>query len=369
MFEFAASGCFVRCPRNLVPLLGVVLLFSACQGDDGAEKAEIRPVRVMATDTRMSGDTVSLVGTVQPESEINLSFRISGRLVERAVAVGDNVRRGQLVARLETQDEESGLQSARAQLSAARAQQVEADNHFGRMRGLVAQNAVSRALFDQADANRKSARSQVESAQAQFDLANNRLGYTRLVSDVAGVVTAHGAEPGEVVSAGRMIVQVAREGGRDAAFDVPARVKDNAPENAEITVVLTSDPSVTAVGRVREVAPRADPVTGTFRVKVGLVDPPAAMRLGSTVTGRLALDAVAGIQVPASAVIRANQQAAVWVVDPKTGEVSMRPIEIQSSDPDNVVIASGLEPGDVVVTAGAQALRPGQKVRLLESAQ
>ena len=174
-------------------------------------------------------------------------------------------------------------------------------------------------------------------------LAENRLSYTRLVSDVAGVVTAQGAEPGEVVGAGRMIVQVARDGGRDAAFDVPARVKDAAAANSEITVVLTSDPKVTAGGVVREIAPRADPVTGTFRVKVRLVNPPPAMRLGTTVTGRMKLASTTSIEVPPSAVIRTDRQAAVWIVDPKTGLVSTRAIEIRSSDPNRVEVASGLE--------------------------
>ena len=150
---------------------------------------------------------------------------------------------------------------------------------------------------------------------------------------------------------------------------MPARVKDAAPSNAEITVVLTSDPKVVATGRVREVAPRADPVTGTFRVKVRLNDPPPAMRLGATVTGRMKLASAPSIEIPPSAVDRSNRQASVWVFDPKTGTVATRNIEIRSSDPVRVEVASGLNPGDVVVTAGIQALRPGQKVRLLETKQ
>jgi RND family efflux transporter MFP subunit len=126
---------------------------------------------------------------------------------------------------------------------------------------------------------------------------------------------------------------------------------------------------VTATGRVREVSPRADPVTGTFRVRVGLDNPPAAMRLGSTVTGRVPTGAVTGIEMPASAVFRTDRQPAVWVVDPQSGTVSIRNVAVRSSNPTSVSVASGLEPGDVVVTAGVQALRPGQKVRVLEAAR
>jgi RND family efflux transporter MFP subunit len=228
---------------------------------------------------------------------------------------------------------------------------------------------VSRSQFDQAEALRKTAESGVEAAQSQVSLAGNRLSYTRLFSNVAGVVTVRGPEPGEVVSPGRMIVQVAREGARDALFDVPVQVKNAAPKNPEIRVALASDPSVTAVGRVREVAPRADPVTGTFAVRVRLIDPPAAMRLGSTVTGRMTLDAAPGIEIPASALVRTNGKAAVWIVDAASKTVSLREIGVGASSASAVQVASGLKSGDVVVTAGVQALRPGQKVSLLGTAK
>ncbi len=352
-----------------VAAFATLALLSACQRTQEPIAPEIRPVRAIKIETRAAGETVALTGSIQAQTEINLSFRIDGRMLERLASVGDTIRPGQLIARLDSQNEESSVQAARAQLAATRAQLTEARNNFARFRDLVAENAVSRASFEQAESIMKSAESQVESAQTQVTLGENRLSYTRLVSDVAGVVTAQGAEAGEVVGAGRMIVQVAREGSRDAVFDVPARIKDSAPSNPEITVVLTSDPKVVATGTVREVAPRADPVTGTFRVRVRLNNPPSAMRLGATVTGRMKLASAAGIEIPPSAVIRADRQSAVWVVDPKTGAVATRNIEIRSSDPVRVEVASGLNPGDLVVTAGIQALRPGQKVRLLETKQ
>jgi RND family efflux transporter MFP subunit len=358
--------------RSVAVLLATATLLpwlSACSRTQEAPAPEIRPVRAIKIDKREAGETVALTGSVQAQNEINLSFRIDGRMLERAVNVGDTLRPGQLVARLDSQNEESNLLAARSQLAAAHAQLTEARNNFARFRDLVAENAVSRASFEQAESLLKGAEAQAESAQTQLTLAENRLGYTRLVSDVAGVVTAQGAEPGEVVGAGRMIVQVARDGARDAVFDVPARIKDAAGANPKIAVTLVSDPKVTATGTVREVAPRADPLTGTFRVRVRLDNPPAAMRLGATVTGRMALASAPTIEIPPSAVIRADRQPAVWVFDPKTGTVATRNIEIRSSDPVRVDVASGLNPGDVVVTAGIQALRPGQKVRLLETKQ
>lgn len=342
-------------------------LLPGCSGGDEEKGAEVRPVRVVTIADRASNGAVTLTGTVQAQTEINLSFRIDGRMIERTVDVGDKVEPGQLVARLDPQNEESALQSVRAQLAAARAQLVEAQSNHRRMSDLVAEDAVSRATFDQAVAALKTAQSQVESMQSQVTLAQNRLSYTRLVADVAGVVTDRGPEPGEVVPAGRMVVQVAREGSRDAVFGVPAAIKNNAPANPEITVSLVSDPAVTASGRIREISPRADPVTGTFAVRVALVDPPSAMRLGSTVTGRLQFDATVGIEIPATALVRSEGRSAVWIVDPESQTVSLRTIEVRAQDPTNVQVNSGLANGDTVVTAGVHALRPGQKVRPLEA--
>jgi RND family efflux transporter MFP subunit len=349
-----------------VGFTAVMALLSGCQRKVEVPPQEIRPVRAITVQKLAAGSTVTMTGTVQAETEINQSFRIDGRLIERTVDVGDTVRPGQLIARLDPQNEESALQAARAALAAAQAQLVEARANYVRMKDLVVEDAVSQAQFDQAEALRKTAEAQVESAQSQLQLAQNRLSYTRLVSDVAGVVTIRGPQPGEVVSAGRMIVQVAREGGRDAVFDVPGQIKENAPRNAEITVALVDDPRVTATGRVREVSPRADPVTGTFAVRVRLNNPPPAMRLGSTVSGRMKLDSTPGIEVPATALVRADGRTAVWVFDKQSGTVSLRNVAVGNADARSVQVTSGLNPGDVVVTAGVQALRPGQKVRLLE---
>jgi len=139
----------------------------------------------------------------------------------------------------------------------------------------------------------------------------------------------------------------------------------SAPSDAQVTIRLTDDPAVTAVGRVREIAPQADPVTRTFQVKVGLTDPPAAMRLGATVSGRVQMDTAPVIAIPASALTELNRQPAVWIVDPANLTVSLRNVELLRHDPGTVVITQGLDTGDIVVTAGVQALHPGQKVRLL----
>ena len=183
------------CPPGTTTLLALatLTLLSACRSGDEAPAAEVRPVRVTTIESRAIGDTIALTGRVQAQTEINESFRIGGRLIERNVEIGDTVRPGQVLARLDPQNEESGLQAARAQLVAAQAQLVEARNNHARMRDLVAENAVSRAAFDQAVAVLQTAESQVNSARANVNLAENRLSYTQLLATAAGVVTARGA--------------------------------------------------------------------------------------------------------------------------------------------------------------------------------
>ena len=169
-----------------------------------------------------------------------------------------------------------------------------------------------------------------------------------------------------MVHAGQMIVQLARQGGRDAVFDVPEQlIRNGPPQDPQVDIALTNDPQVKATGRVREISPQADAATRTFQVKVGITDPPAAMKLGDTVVGRIRLTAPPGVEVPASALTETGGRPAVWVVDPQSKTVSLRNVEVLRYDPAAIVISQGLETGEFVVTAGVQTLRPGQKVRLL----
>jgi RND family efflux transporter MFP subunit len=354
-----------RCAPSPLLVFACVALLSSCKPVEVPHTPEIRPVRTMTIEKQMGGETITLTGTVYAKEEVNLAFRTGGRMIERNVNVGDRVSAGQLIARLESVSQQNAVQAARANHSAAMGQLTEARNNFDRQQRLLAEGVASRAVFDRAVQTRQTAQGQVDAAQAQLNTAREQLTYTELVADAAGVVTARGAEPGEVVAAGRMVVTIARGGGRDALFNVPARVKEQAPADPVVSVVLTSNPSVRATGRVREISPQADPVTRTFEVRVGLEDPPEAMRLGSTVTGTLHLGDVEGITIPASALTSTAGRPAVWVVDAAKNTVTLLNVDVLRFGVAEVVIAQGLAPDDIVVTAGVQALRPGQEVRLL----
>jgi len=329
---------------------------------------EPRPVRVTHVERGSTGETATLTGQVRAKNQMSLAFRLEGRMIERRVHVGDAVAAGQVVAELDPQNQRNAQRTAEAALAAAAAVKTQASLNFSRLQELLKEGWTPRAKFDDAQQALRTAEAQVDAAEAQLRIARDQLSYATLIADAPGVVIAVGAEPGEVVHGGQMIVEIAREGGSDAVFDVPEQLMRNGPQDPEVEIALGSDAQVKTTGRVREIAPQADAATRTFLVKVGITDPPKAMRLGATVTGRIRLSAPLGVEAPASALTESEGRPAVWIVDAHNNTVSLRNVEVLRYDPATIVIAQGLEPGDVVVTAGVQTLRPGQKIRILGDA-
>ena len=351
--------------RCWIPI-AVLLVAAAVSGCDKPPPpaSQARPVRTVIVEQRAGGEIVSLTGQVRAKDQASLAFRLDGRMIERLVDVGDVVEGGQIVARLEPQIQQSALRSAEANLSSVEAQLNEARITLWRQQELLKDGWTSRANFDKAQHQLETLQGQVDAAKGQLRIAQEQLSYTVLSADAPGAVTAVGAEPGEVVHAGGMVVQIARQGGRDALFDVPEQLMRTGPRDPVVEIALTNDPQVKATGRVREVSPQADPSTRTFQVKVGITDPPEAMRLGATVAGHITLSAPLAVEVPASALTKTTDGPAVWVVDPQSHTVTLRSVHVLRYDPATVAISQGLETGDFVVTAGAQTLRPAQKVQL-----
>ena len=122
-------------------------------------------------------------GKSKPKPELRLAFRIAGRVVERSVNVGDNIKPGQVVAELEPQDELNALRAAQAAVLAAQAQSTQAASNFDRQQTLLAGRATSRARLEQAERRAATARSQVDIAEAQLKAAEDRVSYTRLTAE------------------------------------------------------------------------------------------------------------------------------------------------------------------------------------------
>lgn len=345
--------------------LGLLAVLACGKSEEDADP--VRPVRSMIVEESPAGDWLLLSGRLRARDEVNLAFRLAGKMTERPVQVGEKVRAGQRIARMDGQTERNARDAAAADLAAARAVFEQAEAGERRLAGLVRENAVSHSDYEAALRQRKTASAQLAAARARLSSAEEQLGYTDLKTEAAGVITAKGAEPGEVVRAGQMIVTLARHTGRDAVFDMPSpAIRDGLDAGKAVEVWLADDPKVTVIGHVREISPDADPATRTHQVKVTLDQPSPAMVLGSTLVGRLAGPGGPRIAVPASALAMMNGKPAVWLVEGENSAVHRQPVAIARFDQQTVVIGDGLRPGQRIVTAGAQTLHDGQKVRLLE---
>jgi membrane fusion protein, multidrug efflux system len=361
LIALAVAGCILVFGGALA-WVGVDLLRTG--GGPPMLPPDIRPVRTIIAAAHAEGEPVSLTGHIRARTEENLAFRVDGRMITRLANVGQRVKPGDAIALLDPQPQRDSLRAAQAKLTAAQAALHEAANNLERKQTLVQDGWATRVQFDAAQRTFLSAKAEVDAAAAQMHQAEDQLGYTNLVADAAGAVIATGAEAGEVVRAGQLIVTVAHDDGADAVFDVPASLMRQVSPDAVISVSLTDDPSVRTVGQVREVAPQADPVTRSYRVKVGLTERPDPMRLGATVSGQTRMLSTSGIELPATALTMAENKPAVWVVDPASHQISLRSVALQRQDSASIVVAQGLEGGELVVTAGVHALRPGQKVHL-----
>lgn len=343
----------------------IALALASCNREDKAAPAPVRFVRTVTVEPPRQAPDLTFTGHVEAQDQAALAFRIGGRLAERLVGVGATVREGETVARLDPENELNDLRSAQAALTAAQGDFRKAENQFQRQTHLLERHITTQADFESAKQALTAARAQVDAAQARVRSAEDVVGFTTLKADAPGIVTRVGAEPSEVVAAGRMIVQLARRDGRDAVFEIPADLVRQLTPDMQVRVALTGEAGAEASGRVREIAPQADPVTRTFRIRVGLTDPSPAFRLGAAVSGAVRGSGGGAITIPATALTQRDQSAGAWVVDPNNLTVSLRKLDVASADPAAAKISSGLNIGDIVVTAGAGLLREGQRVRLI----
>jgi membrane fusion protein, multidrug efflux system len=343
-------------------LLIACLTLGAC--DQGsAPPAEPTPVRAMAVQLRELDDTAALTGEIRARFESDLGFRVAGKVVDRPVDVGATVRKGDLLARLDDQDQQNSLKSAQADLAAAQAELAQTQTEEGRQSKLLASGYTTKVRYDLALKQYRTARAHVDAATANLKIAQDTVSYTELRADRDGIITAKGSEVGEVVAAGQMIVRLAQPGEKDAVFQVAGTRLHQAPQVRSAEIALVDDPAVVTEGHLREVSPGVDPVTRTYTIKVALPNAPDRMRLGATVIGRARLPSQPAAELPSSALFQTKDNApAVWVVDRTTGTVGLRPVTVLRYETGKVIVTDGLAAGDLVVTGGVQKLRPGQKV-------
>jgi RND family efflux transporter MFP subunit len=349
-----------------VGALILMLAVSACNKEEKAATATaVRPVRTVTVAYQDTGDTLSLTGEIQPRYQADIGFRVDGKILQRPVDVGTEVKKGDLIARLDPQQYRQDLEVAKSEVAAAKAEVTRSQAQEARQGELLKNGHTTRVKYDQALKAFKTAEAQLDAARAKEVQASENLGYTELKADTDGVITAVGADAGQVVGAGHMVVRLAQPGEREAVFNVAEAAFKTAPKNPTVMVHLVSNPDIKATGTVRYVSPQADPATRTYTVRVSLPDAPPQMRLGANVVGTVTLAQARAATIPGSAIFQKDGKAAVWLVE-KDDTVQLKPISVDRYQGDSVVVGSGLAEGDRVVTGGVQKLLPGQKVSLLE---
>jgi len=353
--------------RSILAILGAAMLVSACSRPAPPEEP-VRSVKVITVGLGAFESGQEYAGEVRARVESRLGFRVAGKITKRTVEVGQRVKAGQLLAQLDPRDYQLAADAGRAQVVSATTQRDLAAADLTRYRALKDQNFISGAELERREATLKAAQATLEQAQAQLAGQGNQTGYTQLLADVSGVVTAVEAEAGQVVAAGTPVVRIAQDGPRDVVFAVPEDKLARVPVGSAVTVrSWTGGPSLR--GTVRELAASADPVTRTFPVKVTLSEKDAgeALPLGATayvVPQAVAQLAAGVIKLPTSALRQEGKGSAVWVLDTASMTVRSQPVQIATADGNEAVIASGLQPGQKVVSAGVHVLSPGQKVTI-----
>jgi len=356
----------MKISRFLITLaVAATLALAGCSREQAAAPAP-RSVIAQVVGTKPDEGANVYSGEVRARYENDLAFRVGGKVTARLVDVGATVTKGQSLARLDPQDAQLGVEAARSQRAAAEADHVLAKAELERYRDLYARNFVSRAVLDARETTFNTTKARLEQAKAQLATAQNQSTYTTLVAEADGVITAVNLEPGQVVSAGQTVMRFARPEEKEVAINLPETRLAELRDAREISVSVWAAPDKAYRGRIREVAPHADAATRTFTVKIALLNPDAAVRLG--MTANVALGDGAPHQVitlPLTAITQLDGQPAVWVVDARTSKVNLRPLVVGTYREDGVVVRDGLKPGEIVVTVGVHKLLPNETVRVL----
>jgi RND family efflux transporter MFP subunit len=355
---------------TLTAMVASAALLAGCSRPAPAPEP-VRAVRTITVGAQPSGWAIDYAGEVRARVESRLSFRVGGKMVSRQVEVGDSVKAGQVLARLDPLDLRLGQEAARSGLEAARVNAEQASADFTRFKELRDQGFISAADLERRESTYKTAKAQFEQSQAQTSVQSNQTRYSTLAADAGGVITAVEAEPGAVLSAGTPVLRLAQDGPRDVVFSVPeqhaAQLRALEGQPNTLQVRLWGAGETTAPASVREVAAAADPATRTFLVKADIGRAP--VKLGQTATVSLPVPPVAGtFKLPLAAVFEQQGKSAVWLLDKATMTVRSQVVQVAGAEGNMVLVSGGLSAGQTVVSAGVHTLTPGQKVTLYAGA-
>lgn len=346
--------------------LAAVIALAGCQKKDQQAAEAPQPIRVMPVKSEPLARAASYVGTVRARYESDLGFRVAGKITERLVNIGDSVKAGQPLARLDVTDLQLTREANEAELAAAKSNLAQALAAERRGKDLLDRGHVSEAVYDQRKVALDEAQGRLDRAERNLAISRNQTDYATLKADQAGVVTALPVEVGQVVAAGQLVVRVAQDGEREAVVAIPetrlADIREAQPE-----VALWADASRRYGAKLREISPQADAATRTYLARFTIENPDAAVVLGMTAT----VVANAGVRaevvrVPSTAVINDGRGASVWIVGQNGTRVERRPVEILSFGQQDVLVTSGLNAGERLVTLGVHVLDEARPVKVVE---
>jgi membrane fusion protein, multidrug efflux system len=352
-------------PASICVILLTLGMLGGCQKAPEPPDST-RPVQAVKVSLGADEQEVTYTGDVRARWETALGFRVPGKIVARRVEVGQQVTKGQVLARLDPEDQKLSAEAAKQQLLATRSDYQQAKADLVRYKGLVDKGFISAAEFDRRKTTYQTAAAKLEEATAQLELNRNQTAYTTLRADHDGVVTAVQAEVGQVVSAGQAIVKTARLDEMEVAVNVPENRLAELRAAKDVDMTLWAAPGKIYKGRIREISPSADNVTRTYTVKATMLDPDASVQLGMTANVFLRGGVQAQVaRLPLTALFQKGNEPAVWVIDPTTRQVTLKPVQVGRYTQDYVTILSGVNEGDLVVRAGVHKLNQGEKVRIL----
>jgi RND family efflux transporter MFP subunit len=340
-----------------------VLLLTACNKPPAAPEP-IRPVKTVHVGMEPGEAYLRLPGEVRARHETPLAFRVGGKITECKVNLGDTVRRGQILAKLEPADYQLATQSGAAGVAEVRSTLTLAEAELVRYRNLREKGFVSAAVLDQKQAAADAARARVDAMQSAYTEQTRQLAYTSLSAENDGVISAYNCNVGQVVSVGQLILQLAQAAEKEIVIHLPEAELQHFRSAAHFTVSLNAFPEKHYPGTLRELAAAADPATRTYAARIAVKNMDTAMQLGMSATVDVNPLGDQVMRLPLAAVVSRDSHPSVWKVD-GAGNVHTSAISIAGIDGNAVRIASGLNSGDVVVTAGANLLREGEKVKLL----
>lgn len=352
---------------NRFLLMALLLSATALAGcDQDAKGQSAPPPRPVLTLTAEPNDKLALTfaGVVEPRYRTSLGFQVLGRIDQRLVAVGDRVRRGEVLATIDPSGLQQALSSAEAAVRAAGAQVDAAKATYARNQKLRAGSIISATDEESARAALDTANAALTRAKSAEARAQEQLSYSRLTSEYDGVVTAIQAEVGQVVNVGTPVMTVARATALDAVIDVPTEALHELSPGTKLVVQVQVDPATRAEGFVREIAPATDTATRTRRVRLDLSEPPAGFRIGTTISAIWTRSQPVFVDIPRSALFEADGKTNVWIVDPDKRTLRSRQVQIGEGNEKSVHVSSGIGRGDVVVVAGVKSLQDGQTVTL-----